>query len=93
LNFPIKTLIDVEVFQMVKATACRRIKLKASGSTIGRIMAFCLKTFIYFHVLSYRNYLFPGPITILKIYDLIRHKKLSNSEPHIIVRIFCNYGL
>ena len=93
LKFPIKALIDVALFQLVKATSGRGIMLTASGSHIGRIMTFYLKSFIKFLVLSYRNYLFPVPIMILQIHDLIRLKHLSNTEPHIIVRIFCNYGL
>jgi len=93
LNFPNESLIDVALFQMVKATSGRGIILTASGSVIGRIMTFYLKTFLNFLALSYRNYLFPVSILILQIYDLTRQKKLPNSEPHIIVPIFCNYGL
>ena len=89
LKFPIAALIDVTLFELVKATSCRGIMLTASGTNIGRIMAFCLKTFINFLASSCCNYLFPVPITILQIYDLIRKNQLLNSEPQIIVRIFC----
>ena len=65
------------LFQMVKAASDRGIMLTASGSCIGRIMAFCLKTFTNFLVLSYRNYLFPVPIMVLQIYDFKRQQKFQ----------------
>jgi len=77
LKFPIKTLIDVALFQIVKATSGRRIVLKVSGTNIGRIITFYLKTFINFLASSCCNYLFPVPKKILEIYDLIRQQKFQ----------------
>jgi len=77
LKFRIKALIDVALFQILNATFGRGIMLTASGSGIGRIMAFCLKNFVNFLALSCRNYLFPVPVRILQIYDLIRQQKFQ----------------
>jgi hypothetical protein len=74
LKFLIQALLDVALFQLVKATFLRGIFSKFSGANSGRTMDFYFKKLVNFFCLSILIFLFTDPIMIFETPSFIMTK-------------------
>jgi hypothetical protein len=82
-KFLIEALRFVALFELVKATFCRRLLLVTLGSNRGRIMNLCLQkqvNIVCFIKVWLKNNLLTEPIKIFEVLHLMQQDEFPNTE-------------